>query len=201
MIIEMIFQDKVYDSYVLGGDYMSAADVLNNTQDVVVLDVDGLRYGKFHIELNSHFTVVSDNSGTGKSYLCELVANRKRNRIRVNSSIPVYVINKISDFSDIKERSLILIDEDAECVIDDVKELQQIINNSDNVFLLFVRDEAFAEVPYSVDDIKILHSYKGTKELLNKYPVSYLNGCPKCDKHYIEDSTTGLTFFKRYLEI
>lgn len=156
---------------------MNAANaLLGNSvkKDIVFLDVDALQHGKFHIELDRRFTIVSDNSGTGKSFLCEIVENRERNRIRVESSLPLYIVNEISDFLDIKEKSLILMDENTKCIIDNAKELQQIINNTDNLFLLFVRDDAFPKIPYSVDDIKIFKKSNQEITLVNKYPIFYV---------------------------
>ena len=154
----------------------AATALLGNSvkKDIIFLDVDALQHGKFHIELDRHFTVVSDDSGTGKSLLCEIIKNRKRNRIRVESSLPLRIVNEISDLSSIKEKSLILMDENADCVIDNAKELQQIINSSDNVFLLFIRDDAFPKISYSVDDVKVFRKSNHKITLANKYPIFYV---------------------------
>lgn len=146
-----------------------------DSNDYITLDIRGIRNNTVHIVLDSHFTIVSDNSGTGKTYIHDVIENRGRNRINIECNLPVVTIRKVSEFGDLVEKSLVIIDEDAECIVNGIDKLQEKVLNTNHVFLIFSRDKAFAGIPYSINDIKVVKSYKGTITLENKYPNYYEN--------------------------
>lgn len=173
---------------------MSAANALLGK--IVSLKIDISSKNKVRISLDSHITIVSDVSGSGKTYIHDILKIYKKSRIPVSCNLPIRVVDTLEQLNSITEESLIVMDESCDCLSENTKEVQSIINSLNSVFLIFTRDEQFKEVPYSVDDIKVIHRYKGTINLVSKYQKFCQVPYEKLTKFFIEDSTSGFTFFK-----
>lgn len=151
------------------------------------------------LQTNSKFTLVDDYSCTGKTNLCGIVEAGRNAGYTIECGLPVLVMNRLTDISIDAKPHLILIDEHAHCIRDglNVSYLEEFIKNSKHVFIIFSRDVVFGNTPYSVDDIKILRNFRGYIEFLDRYPKDlYKKAKGTYNNIFIEDSTTGLDFFK-----
>ena len=153
----------------------------------------------FEINLFSKLSIIDDNSDTGKSYLYSLVDNFPGNHAKIQCDIPVVAVDSIYDFAGIKEKSIIVIDEDCKCLgttfSNDLNELFQTL---DCYFIIVCRNSTFARISHSVDDIYVFKAKQGKRVLEKKYPEPLFQKNPpqRVKKIFIEDYTTGYTFFK-----
>lgn len=157
---------------------------------------------KFNAELKYRITVIDDESGKGKTCLFDAVKKYPGNRAVLTSSLKLQAVDNLNDIEDNDEKKIILIDEDCNCLQkNNIKETIKYISNSDNWFVLMTRENKLAQLAYSVDAIYEIVKKNTGLTIIPKYPKFYKkNSKYPVDTIMIEDSTTGLSFFKKCVE-
>ncbi len=174
------------------------------TEDIFPYVID-ITYGiqKYHIELDRKITVINDLTMTSKTDLCQLIANRDRLNVQVSDEVAS--IESVYDMIEIANDTIVyFIDENYRCLSDQLEKFNTFIKNDKNhLFVLVTRESDIEWLPYSPDDIFVLRRYSSVTYLKHRYNLRfYESRALKTVKHcYVEDSTTGLDFFRSILKI
>ena len=119
----------------------------------------------YEITLHHKVTVIRGNSGKGKSWMHYLIKNHNKGvkGVEIQGELPVKAVNNEfyeQDFSRIKEKSILVIDED--CLIfksdiygnknEKIDKLKEFMEKSEHYFILITRTN-LARIPLSVGAI------------------------------------------------
>lgn len=153
----------------------------------------------YSLNIESKYTILDDLSVTGKTtMLNDIKTIQGSPAFSIKSTIPVRVVNTLYELLDSPEVSIVFMDEDAETLHAFLKDTLNLMLTDSRYYILVSRENNFAEIPYSVDDIKVLQTVHGVSKFKNKYPRLLRDGVvvDKDSKCVVEDSTIGYTFFK-----
>ena len=128
------------------------------------------KWAKYHFDLYRNITLITGDSGTGKTTLFRMIADHARegkaSGVHLSSDIPCVALtdsdweHQLQGF----QNSFVFVDEDARFVSS--REFARSVSGSDNYFVLITRD-VLHELPYSVDEIYEIQT-KGKKHTLKK---------------------------------
>lgn len=151
---------------------------------------------RFQASLERRVTVIDDDSGKCKTRIYDTVRRFPGNRAKIVSDLPVKAVTTTDDIMRLNVKSIIIIDEDCECLKDEERFYNCIVN-SEHFFIIICRENVLHRIPYGVDDVKMLERTAGWLTLQPKYGHMYeSNSGVAINKVAVEDSTTGLLFFK-----
>lgn len=162
------------------------------------------RYCKYFIELNRNVTILTGDSGTGKSSFYNLIREYRINHGTVNTTFESDITvrfgpDELEDFESIESDSknrLFIFDEDLRYIY--TEEFASIVNKSDNYYLIISRNP-LPNIPYSYKSVLMFRTIKDKgyfetqaeeimSESIMKYPISQV---------LTEDSKSGRSVFKR----
>ena len=156
---------------------------------------------KFQIERN--VTIISGDSGTGKTKLFNMVRNyelygKKDSGITLNCKKNcITLVDKEDWFGklNLTKDSIVFIDEASEFLR--TQEFAKAIQESDNYYVIITR-EALPQIPYSIDSIKEIIKNGATPELKKIYSNISLKDITKYkyDVLITEDSEAGYQLFE-----
>ena len=162
---------------------------------------------QFTLEIERNITIISGQSGTGKTTLIGLLQDYeqlgKQSGVSVQCARPCVVVggNQWQLLLEHTENSIVFIDEGNPFLRS--KEFAEIVTHSSNYFVLITR-ESLPQLPYSVGSIlKMEQTGKLNKITYNQtYPL--YDSIPELDKQYIgqftfltEDSKAGFQTYSR----
>lgn len=148
---------------------------------------------KFRTNLTSKLTIVSDESYKGKTATLNLLKSFLDSKTVISCELPVILVENTTN---LRDGCVLLIDEKF-IEATSVKLLEFAFKNLESYFLIVTR-YSFKSVHYSIDSIKKFSVVDSYNILVTKYEPLYVNAINKLfEQIYIEDSTTGLAFFKR----
>lgn len=155
----------------------------------------------FELLIERNITVITGDSGTGKTKLFNLVKNyslyRKNSGITLKCKKNIDYLDKGNWESKIKELddSIIFIDEGADFV--KTYEFAKLISSSSNYYVIISR-ESLPQIPYSVDAVKKI--VKNNRKPIFEKLYTDISVKDISDFNYdlilVEDSKSGLQFFE-----
>lgn len=167
---------------------------------------------EFTLKFDRNVSFIRGDSGTGKTYLCELI---EQSRIpdsgvtmSVDRDIPIVVmpVNTLNSETSIpwnekfkkSINTLFIIDEDCDCLTGNPYNLSKVIKNTSNYYVIISR-KLFADIPYSVYNIyelKVTEKVEYSKVLIRNQRI-YKNSVMDITPNLIvtEDSGAGYLFF------
>lgn len=167
------------------------------------------KFGKYHIRLNRNFTVLTGDSGIGKSSVYRHVEQYKRNGgpksgITIKSGCNFKIISgDFDDFIAINKtvnNSIIILDEYSYFM--STKEFAQEISNTSNYYLMITRDK-LSNIPYSAKSVLTLKTewsddgfFTYTEELLVGSPIIH-----SINEVITEDSKSGRSMYKKICSV
>lgn len=163
------------------------------------------RHISFKFTLERNVTIITGDSGTGKTKLINMVRDYyelgKASGVTLKCKTPCVVLagrNWESDLDTIKE-SIVFVDESTACIrsYDFAKKIQ----NTNNYYVLITR-EPLPQLPYSISEIKqIIKNGKNPKlkTIYNNISIKNLKNFPY-DLIITEDSKSGFQFFSKAVE-
>ena len=154
---------------------------------------------KYDLNVERRISVIVGDSGTGKSLLCDMVKNFKKNpNISIVCNYPVEVLDyvpvNIKETLKSFENKIILIDED--CDILHNFEFQSSCLNYDIYFIIISRDLFCLNIPHSVYSI-YKFKYSGKFIVNTKYCDFKLNN-KKFLSVTTEDEKSGKLYFSKF---
>jgi hypothetical protein len=166
------------------------------------------RKATFKLELHRNITILSGDSGTGKTTLYNMIADYSRlgdvSGVNLSSDSPCLVLTDgkywLQQLQDTKD-SIVFIDEGMKAIF--TKEFARAVKNSSNYYVLITR-EALHELPYSVDEIYEIKTSGKMHTMKRRYPASknlhrYTGTkSKKFDTLLTEDSNSGYQFFSHH---
>lgn len=176
--------------------YLDAINsIASDTKDLPYFEVDHGRL-KYFVQLTSILTIVSDNSGTGKTLLWDILRKYPGNRAKVKSNKRVVAIEMFCEITE--DDNIFIIDEASECFTKAyISRFKDRLQTGKGCFVVLSRDAVFEDVAYSADDIKVLQSSNGIIRAVNKYQIFYKSGVPLTQHYFTEDSGSGNYFMSR----
>ncbi len=160
-------------------------------------------HNKYQLDIDRKITVIQDNSGNCKTLLYKSIYGKKDNGVKISGNI--VAVNSVTDMIEYSEEAdVFIIDEDSRCFDRNnglfIKYLKE---DTTHLFILITRDASIKWLPYSPDDIYVMYRSNGISKLRHKYgsplystkTLNIINTC------YIEDKTTGLSFFRKTLRV
>lgn len=163
------------------------------------------RHITFNFTLERNVTILTGDSGTGKTKLINMVRNYselgEQSGVILKCSKPCLVLSN-ANWKTILENtheSIVFVEESTPFLSS--YEFAKAIQGSDNYYVLVTR-EPLAQIPYSIDAIRKIHK-NGAKP---KFEKIYKNISKKdisafpYDIVIVEDSRSGLQFFKKATE-
>jgi len=166
------------------------------------------RQAQFRFELRRNITVVTGDSGTGKTTLFEMIADSGRlgdkSGVQIRCEKRCVALtdtdwkNQLSNTKD----SIVFVDEGAEYI--NGHEFASAVKASDNYYVLFYR-EGLHELPYSVDEIYEIKKSGKYHKLKQMYPSkNHIYAQRDKNKGYsvllTEDAKSGFQFYKIFME-
>ena len=155
----------------------------------------------FKFDLERNITIITGDSGTGKTKLVNMVRNYSRegkaSGVTLKCDKPCIVLDNNWDI--ILERtknSIVFVEESTSFL--NKHEFARAILNTDNYYVLVTR-EPLPEIPYSIDAIKNIIKNNSTpriEKLYNKVSVKDISRFPY-DLVIVEDSKSGFQFFSK----
>lgn len=128
------------------------------------------KWAKYSFDLFRNITLITGDSGTGKTTLFRMIADYTRegkvSGVHLSSDVPCVALTD-SDWEHQLHgfrNSIVFVDEESRFV--NSKEFARSVSGSDNYFVLITRD-VLHELPYSVDEIYEIQT-KGKKHTLKK---------------------------------
>ncbi len=156
----------------------------------------------FKFELERNVTILTGDSGTGKTKLINMVKNYakegKSSGIILKCDKPCVVLDDYN-WDIILERtnnSIVFVEESTKFL--NKHEFAKAIMNTDNYYVLVTR-EPLSQIPYSIDSIKRIKRNKNKpkiEKMYNKVSAKDISHFPY-DLVIIEDSKSGFQFFKK----
>lgn len=170
------------------------------------------RFAKFDFTLYRNITIIRGDSGTGKSTLFNMIADYSRNAEHsgVNLATPCPCVALVDSNWQIQLRntkgSIVFVDEDFNNKYLNTKEFAEEVQNSDNYYVLFTREDLH-NLPYSVEEIYEIRTSGKYHSLKKLYPGKagvgyYYNQKSKStvDGILTEDAKAGFQFFQAVFE-
>lgn len=155
--------------------------------------------------LKRNITILSGDSGTGKTTLYNMIADYnldgKQSGVAISCDIPVIALGRRRWEEDLAEiqNAIIVIDEDNQYIR--TKEFAKAVQNSSNYFLLITRNYLH-NLPYSVEEIYVVTGKKNKKFKKAYKEIDYVYDSPtktmlpfKPEVIITEDSNSGFQFF------
>lgn len=155
--------------------------------------------------LKRNITILSGDSGTGKTTLYNMIADYnldgKQSGVTISCDIPVIALGRRRWEEDLAEiqNAIIVIDEDNQYIR--TKEFAKAVRNSSNYFLLITRNYLH-NLPYSVEEIYVVTGKKNKKFKKAYKEIDYVYDSPtktmlpfKPEVIITEDSNSGFQFF------
>lgn len=155
--------------------------------------------------LKRNITILSGDSGTGKTTLYNMIADYnldgKQSGVTISCDIPVIALGRRRWEEDLAEiqNAIIVIDEDNQYIR--TKEFAKAVQNSSNYFLLITRNYLH-NLPYSVEEIYVVTGKKNKKFKKAYKEIDYVYDSPtktmlpfKPEVIITEDSNSGFQFF------
>ena len=156
----------------------------------------------FKFDLERNVTILTGNSGTGKTKLVNMVRDYSRegkaSGITLKCDKPCIVLDDYN-WDIVLERtsnSIVFVDEGTKFLSN--YEFARAILNTDNYYV-FVTRESLPQIPYSIDAIKQIiknDSKPKIEKLYGKVSVNDISGFPY-DLVIVEDSKAGFQFFTK----
>ena len=157
------------------------------------------KYVKYEFTVERKYTIVRGNSGSGKTYLAEILRNPYT---QVICDAPIYVLNSpTAKVIQAYEDSIIIIDEDKKL---NTKEIASAMKHSSNYYILCTHKD-LKMIPYSISEIYTITSRYGptrdfvTNVFVSRYFNDYIMNSSdifKAGKILIcEDSKSGREFY------
>ena len=174
---------------------------------------------KYYLTVDRKFTLICGNSGSGKSFLCDIIhevniGNDTRTKIGCKSSLDIKNIQLFTLNSDEtsavisaknKTNTIFLVDEDYTKIL--TKEFREEILKSSNYFIIFKREPSLgyqisSEAIYELK--RISQDGNDINTIFKKYPYSSVN-INVSDKNnlliYTEDGGTGKSFWEKLANV
>ena len=158
------------------------------------------RHIAFRFDLERNVTILTGDSGTGKTKLINMVrmyaSEGKKSGITLNCEKPCFVLEGNHWESELSaaQGSVVFVEESTRFLTS--HDFARAVQNTDNYYV-FVTREPLQQIPYSVDAIKqiIKHERKPKIEKVYKnIAVKKISAFPY-DELIVEDSGTGFEFF------
>ena len=157
------------------------------------------KYVKYEFTVERKYTIVRGNSGSGKSYLSEILRNPYT---QVFCDAPIYTLTSLnSRVLQAYEDSILIIDEDRNL---DTEEIASAMKHSSNYYVLCTHKD-LKMIPYSISEIYTITSRYGPKRdfttnvFVSRYFNDYIKNSSdvfKAGKILIcEDSKSGREFY------
>lgn len=163
---------------------------------------------EYNIVLDRQVTVLKGNSATGKSTLVRYFTGISKGDSSIHCNmrdklevIMEFVANDIFKYRiNNTHNKILIVDED--CKMVRTKEFAEIINNSDNYYIIISRDGNLKWLTYSVDSIYELQTDNKDGKFLTKLSKRYKNSdlSLKPDLVITEDSNSGYEMFKSVMD-
>lgn len=155
--------------------------------------------GNFVLELENRITIIDDDSGTKKTLLWNILRNYPNNHAKLQTDCNLAAISVLEEIKDDSVNNIYILDEDAKCLEPKcVNTFLEIVKNSHSFFVIITRENKLVRLPYSIDSIYRLVKHHKVYKLQRAYGKFYENNSlQRIQKIIVEDSTTGLAFFKK----
>lgn len=163
------------------------------------------RHITFNFTLERNVTILTGDSGTGKTKLINMVRNYselgEQSGVTLKCSKPCLVLSNASweTILENTHESIVFVEESTPFLSS--YEFAKAIQGSDNYYVLVTR-EPLAQIPYSIDAIRKIHK-NGAKPKFEKIYKNIskndISAFPY-DIVIVEDSRSGLQFFKKATE-
>jgi len=124
-------------------------------------------FSTFHLEIDKRINFIRGDSGSGKTYLCDTLADSKRE----SSEVSVVVSGAVSDYDVLTDYRVVSNYTDAVLVFDEVEvssEFADMIANlavSNNLFFILITREAYDISSDDTDIFSLVSPSKGHYEL------------------------------------
>ena len=164
---------------------------------------------QYRFAVNRNITVVTGNSGTGKTTLYDLIAEHTRlgesSGVRIKADAPCIALTDIDWLNQLRRTSgsIIFVDEGFEPL--PTHEFAAAIKATDNYYVLFTREPLY-ELPYSVDEIYEIRTSGKYHTFQRLYQRSedrlYALAADKLPAAHVltEDSHAGYQFYQHYYD-
>lgn len=168
---------------------------------------------RYKFELARNITVVSGDSGTGKTTLFEMISayarQKEKSGVKLVCDKPCIALHPDSDWRSVLQNtsdSIVFIDEESEYMTSD--EFASVIKRTDNYYVFFTR-ENLHNLPYSVEEIYAIHTSGKLHSFRKLYKrqagcrYSALTGKKHANNFstlLTEDSRSGFQFFNAYFD-
>lgn len=158
---------------------------------------------EYEFDIYNKYTVLQGDSGTGKTTLCDLIAEHISGNqgITIQSDTEVHLCN--GEYMESRymlmrvKKALIVIDEFYPILHQ--HDIASILQNSDNYFLIITRDASRLDyLPISVENILEVHSSGKYHVLKTIYPLSNQRSFNVPDVIITEDKRSSYLFFREF---
>ena len=156
---------------------------------------------EYYIKLNRRVTIIQGDSGSGKTHLCSLVADSRRNpKINIQCNKEVYSFDNNIHSSMLKElkNSIIIIDEDTidlatnNLLYKNSNLLECVIEN--DIYLIIISRSGVYDIPYSIYEVYEMYGGNNYKYFKPLYDRKLFNN-KKYNEILNEDSSSGFDFY------
>lgn len=163
----------------------------------MVLKIKSPRDVSYEIEIKGKYTLITGDSGTGKTFFTELVQALKDKVVLLDSPLKPHVISEDADVSVLSkyENSILIFDE--YCTILRTPDVAGFLQKSNNYFLIISR-KVFGWLPVSVDSVYVLQNSGKFHKAVPAYERFDLKDLGKIDLILTEDKKSSFIFFSKY---
>lgn len=159
----------------------------------------------FQIVLDRNITILTGDSGTGKTKLINMVRSfaelGKSSGVTLNCEKPCIVLaGKNWDYELGQTHDSVIFVEESTYFLN-TYDFAKAIQDTDNYYVLVTR-EPLPQIPYSIDSVKLISKHGKTPKIVKMYEnlsVKKIAGFPY-DAVIVEDGKSGYQFFKRATE-
>ena len=164
---------------------------------------------QYRFAVNRNITIVTGDSGTGKTTLYDLIAEYTRlgtaSGVRIVSDAPCIAMTDIDWQNQLQSTSgsIVFVDEDFEPLTSHT--FAAAIKATDNDYVLFTRKPLY-ELPYSVDEIYEIrtsgkyHTFQRVYQRTDSRVYALASGNVSAVHVLTEDSHAGYQFYQRYYD-
>ena len=163
------------------------------------------RHITFKLDLERNITIITGDSGTGKTKLINMVRmfswEGKASGVTLKCDYPCIVLegNRWETILESTHKSIVFVEESTSFLTS--HEFAKAIQNTDNYYV-FVTRESLSQIPYSVDSIKQIvknESKPKIERIYKKISVKNIAEFPY-ESVIVEDSKAGFIFFTKATE-